>query len=637
MPRSSAPFLRRPAALAHALALAAALAAGVPAASADPESEQAGAAEGPRLRALHFEGAEAASRGRLEPLLATPIPPPWWQPWVSHPVFVEGTEEPDAERIAQHYRTLGYFETTVRPELRWSGDRREVEVVFHVDEGEPVRLVERGIEIPPGIVAEASAAAEPDEPGDLTEGLPLVVGEVFSLDRYEDAKRELLARLAEIGRPLASVEGGADVDVRTHEARLTWRVVPGPLVRFGPVRVEGLTRTDESLVRREITIAEGDVYSLSALRETRTSIQALRIFGSVIARPLPEEERPGGAGEVIWPMQVAVAERPPRSVRLGLGWGTDHHLRAQAGYEQRNWLGGARRLNTSVLYSSLERTLEASVTQPHFLARSQSLRAETRLGQELTPAYDAERLRGGVSLARDFDERWSGSLGWVYSWSAAGDVGGTANRLLDDPERRVFLHGPRFTVRRSTVANPLDARDGSRVDLSVTPWLPGLGSEVGFASIDATAAAFEPVGPTVVAGRLRLGTLQPYAGYSADEAPLPERFYTGGGSSVRGFSYWRLGPRRADGRAVGGASVLETSLELRFPIRGPLGGVTFVDAGQVDLDPWGWKLRDLTYSVGAGLRYDTPLGPIRLDLAYPLNAPEEAGTTWFHFSIGQAF
>jgi translocation and assembly module TamA len=118
---------------------------------------------------------------------------------------------------------------------------------------------------------------------------------------------------------------------------------------------------------------------------------------------------------------------------------------------------------------------------------------------------------------------------------------------------------------------------------------------------------------------------------------MPERFYTGGGSSVRGFSFWRLGPRRVDGRAIGGASVLEGSGELRFPIRGALGGVAFVDAGQVDLDPWGWKPGDLTFSLGGGLRFATPLGPIRLDIARPLNAPDDAGTTWFHFSIGQAF
>src|SRR5690606_22338181 len=454
----------------------------------------------------------------------------------------------------------------------------------------------------------------------------------------EGAKRELLGRVAEAGRPLASVEGGADVDVRTREARITWRVAPGPQVRFGPVGVEGLTRTDESLVRREIAIEEGDVYSLSALRETRTNIQALRIFGSVIVRPLPERAHAGAdPQEVTWPIEVSLQERAPRSVRLGVGWGTDDHLRLQAGYEHRNWLGGARHLDARLRWSSLERGAQATLTQPHWLARGQSLLIDNRLAIERTPAYDAERLRGELRVARGFGERWSGSVGWAYSWSAVGDASSRASNFLDDPERRVFLHGPRATLRRSTVENPLDARDGSRVELVVTPWLPGLGSDVGFAAIETNAAAFEPVGPVVLAGRLRLGTLQPYGGSSADEVPLPERFYSGGGSSVRGFSYWRLGPRQAGGQPIGGASVIEASAELRFPIRGPLGGVAFVDAGQVDLDPWGWEPDELTYSLGAGLRFSTPLGPIRLDIAHPLNAPDDAGTTWFHFSIGQAF
>jgi len=373
------------------------------------------------------------------------------------------------------------------------------------------------------------------------------------------------------------------------------------------------------------------------MRETRSNIQSLRILGSVVVRPVPEEARPGGDGDLIWPMEVAVVERPPRSVRLGVGWGTDDHLRVQAGYQQRNWLGGARHLDATARWSSLERSFQTVLTQPHWLARSQTLRVESQLGVERTPAYDAERLRGEARVARRFGEAWTASLGWAYSWSAVGDVSQRADHLLDDPERRVFLQGPRFTVRRSTVADPLDARSGTRAELSVTPWLPGLGSDVGFTSIEANAAAFQPIGPTVLAGRVRLGTLQPFGGDSADEAPLPERFYAGGGSSVRGFSFWRLGPRRADGQPIGGASVLELSTELRFPIRGALGGVTFVDAGQVDLEPWGWKPADLTVSVGAGLRYRTPLGPVRLDVAHPLNAPDDAGTTWFHFSIGQAF
>ncbi len=625
-PRGRVPSPRRFAAV---LALVCLAAAPVPVGVRADEPEAAPPSI-PRLRTLHFDGASAAARGDLTTQLTTPVPPPWWQPWVLDPPFSEGTLEPDAERLERFYRTLGFFETRVEPTLSWRDDGERADLVFAIDEGEPVKLVDRGIELP-----EAVLDLHPRE--HWTDDLPLVIGEIFSLDRYEGAKKELLARLADAGHPLASIEGGADVDVRTREARLTWRVEPGPVVRFGTVRVEGFERADEALVRREITLREGDVYSLDALRETRTGIQELRVFRSVVVRPQPEEAQAGADGDVIWPVEVLLSERPPRSVRVGIGWGTDDRLRGQLGYAQRNWLGDARHLDARLRFSRLERSFSFGVEQPHWLARRQTLRFESRLGQDLTPAFDAERLVSGVRVLRSFGSDWSAQAGYEFSWSSIGDASSTTARLLDDPERRVFLSGLRFGVRRSTVENPLDARQGTSVDLSVAPFLSTLGSDVSFVSTELGARAFQALGPTVLAGRVRLGSLQPLLGSSSDEIPLPERFYAGGGSSVRGFSFWRLGPREADGRAVGAASVFEGSLELRFPIRGPVGGVVFADAGQLDLTPWRWKPADLTVSLGGGLRIGTPLGPIRLDLAFPLNAPEESKTTFFHFSIGQAF
>ncbi len=604
---------------------------GVPASiRADAEESTADAAPDPQLRTLRFDGASAASRAELAAQLTTPVPPPWWQLWVLDPPFREITVGSDAERLERFYRTLGYFETRVEPIVHWRADGEQADLVFAIEEGEPVRLAQRGIELPAAMLALHPRTHWLDE-------LPLAVGDVFSLDRYEAAKKELLARLADAGHPLARIEGGADVDVRTLEARLTWRVEPGPVVRFGSVRVEGLERTDEALVRREITLREGDVYSLGALRETRTGIQELRIFRSVVVRPLPEEARAGTDGDVVWPVELLASERPARSVRVGVGWGTDDRLRGQLAYTHRNWLGDARHLDARLRFSSLERSFSFGVEQPHWGARRQTLRLESRLGSDLTPAFDAERLVSAVRVARRFGADWSAQAGYEFSWSSIGDADSATARLLDDPERRVFLSGLRVGLRRSTVEDPLDARQGSTIDLSVAPFLSALGSDVSFVSTQLHARAFQPVGPTVLAARVRLGSLQPLLGSSTDEIPLPQRFYAGGGSSVRGFSFWRLGPREADGRAVGGASVFEGSLELRFPIRDPVGGVVFVDAGQLDLTPWRWKPADLTVSLGAGLRVGTPLGPIRLDLAVPLNAPKEAGTTFFHFSIGQAF
>ncbi len=624
-PRGWLRLPRRLAAVIPLVCLAVAVAS-VPADAEDPDGDESL----PRLRSLRFEGLHAAARGDLTAQLSTPVPPPWWQPWVPEPPFSEGTLEPDAERLERFYRTLGYFEARAEPTLHWRDDGERAELVFDIDEGEPVRLADRGIEIPSSVLALHAREHWLDD-------LPLVVGDVFSLERYEGAKKELLARLADAGHPLAQIEGGADVDVRTREARLTWRVEPGPVVRFGVVRVDGLERTDEELVRREITLRDGDVYSLEALRETRSGIQELRVFRSVVVRPQPEEAQSGADGDVIWPVEILTSERPPRSVRVGVGWGTDDRLRAQLAYAHRNWLGDARHLDAKLRFSRLERSFSLGVEQPHWLARRQTLRLESRLGRDLTPAFDAERLVSGLRVLRNFGSHWSAQAGYEFSWSAIGDASSTTALLLDDPERRVFLSGLRFGVRRSTVEDPLDARQGSRVDLSVAPFSSALGSDVSFVSTELRARAFQPLGPTVLAGRIRLGSLQPLSGSSADEIPLPERFYSGGGSSVRGFSFWGLGPREADGRAVGGASVFEGSLELRFPIRDPVAGVVFADAGQLDLSPWRWKPADLTYSVGGGLRIATPLGPIRFDLALPLNAPSEANTTFFHFSIGQAF
>ena len=119
---------------------------------------------------------------------------------------------------------------------------------------------------------------------------------------------------------------------------------------------------------------------------------------------------------------------------------------------------------------------------------------------------------------------------------------------------------------------------------------------------------------------------------------MVERFYLGGGSSLRGFAFQGLGPvSRAHGEPVGGTSLLETSAELRFPIRASLSGVAFADAGSLDLEPHRWSLGDVVVSLGTGLRYRTPLGPVRIDVAFPIDAPSAAHVSRVFLSIGQSF
>jgi outer membrane protein assembly complex protein YaeT len=588
---------------------------------ADPEARVVGS--------LRFEGAHAASSRDLEAQIFTTARP-FWKIWAPRPQLDESVAVEDAARIARFYRTLGFFETRARVALQARSDSHVVDVTFHIDEGQPVLLAERHIEVP-----EVLAQGQP--PDYFDQGLPLVVGERFSLPSYEGAKREVNARAAEIGHPLAEVEGGADVYVPRHEAVLTWHIDPGPRVLLGPVRFTGLAAVDEALLWPEVTIHEGDVYSLEQMRETRDGIQSLGLFRSVVAQPRPELAQTAPNGDVIWPVDLSVVERPPRSVSLSLGYGTDEGPRTELSWVHRNFLGGARRLDTSLRYSSLERGFRVALQQPNWLARRQTLQLESTLGEETTPAYDAQRLVAGLRLTRPLGDVWSIRGGYEVSWSSIGSVDSEADRLLSNPESRSFLSGFRLGVRRSTVKDELDPQAGSRIDLSVAPWIPALGSDEGFVSVLLDARAYRPIAATVLAARFQIGSLEPFGGTSADSIPLPERFYLGGSSSVRGFRYWGLGPHDADGNPVGGTTLLEGSLEARFPIRASLGGVAFVDAGNLSLEPHHFDVGGLTYSVGVGVRYRTPLGPLRLDLAHALNPPSGSDTTFIHFSIGQAF
>jgi outer membrane protein assembly complex protein YaeT len=580
------------------------------------------------VRAIHWDGVHVLTTGALEDHIFTQTRP-WWRLWKPLPPFDPLTLEQDVARIEAYYRSQGHFEAHARSEVRRSANGRSVTIVFHVGEGPAVRLVARTISVPP-------LAGRPADDPAWTRDLPFAPGEVFTLDRYGAAKRELLARVADAGHPRARILGGADVDVATRSARIHWQVEPGPEVRFGPVRVEGLERVREKLVRREVTIREGEPFSVTALRKTREQVQGLGVFGSVIVQPAPNAAR-HEQGHLEWPVDVRVYERPPRSIELGVGWGTEDELRLQGRWIHRNVFGNAERLQATARYSSLVREVRADFTRPHFLGAGQSFDVRTSLGRDVLRAYDAERIVASLGVTRAFREHWTASAAYEASWASITDSTGAADRFVHHPDRQVVLSGFRMRLERVTVDDRLDPHHGSWLTLAVAPWFPALGSEEGFVSTVAEARAYQPLHRTVLAARLRVGSLTPYAGSGDRDIPMTERFYLGGAGSMRGFSYQGLGPSDASGKPVGGTSLLAGSLEWRFPVYKALGGVVFTDAGEVGLHSNRWDLADLVYSVGVGLRYATPLGPLRLDLALPLNPPHGASTSFVYFSIGQAF
>ena len=223
--------------------------------------------------------------------------------------------------------------------------------------------------------------------------------------------------------------------------------------------------------------------------------------------------------------------------------------------------------------------------------------------------------------------------------SELNDLATTTREELDSQqEADYFLSYFQTGLTRDTTNSPLNPSTGYVSSLFVEPSIEAIGSEVSYVKgiVEHKQFAQMPAG-IILAGRVLIGTIHPF-GLKQKGVPVFKRFFSGGTYSVRGYSYQKLGPKDQLGKPIGGNSLFEGNTELRFPLIGQLWGVLFIDFGNVFLESWQYNLNTLRYSTGTGIRYNTIVGPLRLDFGYLLN-PDKATTQKyrFHLSIGQAF
>lgn len=623
-----------------------------PAEPAKPEAARPSAVVGD----LDFEGNENLADSELAAVAFTRGPD--WRVWRSDPEFSEPTLAADMSRIEALYRQNGFYEARATYTLSWNDERTTVAITVHIEEGPDVTLTRLDIRIPDDI------DVPPEKIAGLRAGLPLVPGERFSAERYARARQTLLDRLAEVAHPRARIEGGATVDLEDHQAEVEWQVVPGPTVFFGEVTIEGLYLVDESTARREVRITPGERYSTRALQLTRRGMQQQGLYswvavqsrpglarrvpspGAIDAPPAPpapwagpsEAERESWDYEV-WPVEIRVTERSPYTFDMGVGYSSDESFRASVGWRNGNFLGDARKLRLEGLYSGILSKVEAEFTQPYFIDPRLSLIGRVAYRHETEPGYTADRILTSVGVSRPLTETWRGRVNYEFSWQDVTKIAPDAFFILNEPDGTSRVANVEFGLRRQTIDDLLEPTEGTWLDFVVSPALREIGSDFDFVGFLAEARGYLPTfWDGVLAGRLRIGVLQPIRDTAASEIPATQRFYSGGSNTHRGFAYHRMPPAGTSIDTIGGTSLLESSVEWRAPIWGKFGGVVFVDAGLLELDPWQFPLDQLYWAVGPGLRYDTVVGPLRFDYGFLINPPpgDFSRHQWF-ISVGHTF
>ncbi|MCR4268051.1 autotransporter assembly complex family protein [Nitratireductor sp. ZSWI3] len=417
-------------------------------------------------------------------------------------------------------------------------------------------------------------------------------------------------------------------DTRTVDAVLT--VEPGRRACYGPLTVSGTERMDPDFVARQTGLVAGREYDPDDLERARERLSKLDVFRS--AR-IEEAEEIGA--DCSLPLSLTVQERLPRRFGVGGTYSTLDGLGLQAYWMHRNLFGRAERLRFEGQVSGLgntfdpaELTYRVGVTflKPGVFTPDTDFQASVFGDREVLERYTRTGVSAEAGFRHEFTREFSGSL----------FVNGGFARFDDDFGTRNFTTvGLAGTVTYDSRDNPADATSGYFAELTAEPFY-----EMEYGNLAARMMLegrayydFGSDGRYVVAGRAKIGSL---AGAPIEETPPDKLFFAGGGGSVRGYAYRNIGVETPNGVA-GGRSLMEASAELRTRITDSIGLVGFVDAGAVGAESYPDFSENVRVGVGAGLRYLTPLGPIRLDVAVPLDRQSGDPSVAFYVGIGQAF
>jgi outer membrane protein assembly complex protein YaeT len=574
-----------------------------------------------QLRALKLRGNHAVSSRAIKHALVTK-PRTWFALWRHRPTFDPTAFTTDLERLHRLYRSRGFYHARIDHDLETDPEDRTLVAVLVIDEGVAVHVQHLEVDLGGEPLGDAEREA-------LLAKLPIHEGDRFTEEAYGKGLTYLRAYYREHGHARVQVEKHAQIDPARNSATVRYEVDSGPTAVFGTTTITGTKKVDPEIIRRELVFEPGDPFTQSRIDRTRKNLANLTLF-----RVIRIEEDPSRNPTV--DMTVHVDEAPPREIRLGIGYDTEEQVRGLAAWRHYNFLGGARQLGFTARASLIERAATADFLQPHFPGADNRVRLLFTLAQDEEDTYTLERISLSPRFEWQATQRVTGFVFHRSEYDSLSSVKEAVRRALPGgAPANVFLSGIGVGADWNETDDLLDPTRGFVVTGTVEPVGGVLGGDVSFVRGVVEGRFYQPlVAQLGGAFRLKLGTAEVLDG--TGEVPLYERFYAGGLNSVRGYGRRRVGPL-VDDEPIGGRTLVETSFELRHPITETIGAAVFLDAGQVDLRTADFPFDDLRYGAGVGVRYKSPVGPLRVDLAFPNDPPGDDAHWQVHLSLGGAF
>lgn len=511
----------------------------------------------------------------------------------------------ESKLLLERLQAEGYYDAIVRIE------KRVDKQTFIVDSGEQYSIQTLRLQLPDHLIVPVSVLG-------VSTGQPLRAESILSA---EDALQAHIRKHFCLFVIDTDYEVIADYSSKT--AHVSFRVEDSPEAHIGDVQLSGLRSVNDEYLRSRIPLRAGDCFKRSRIDAAKLVLLQTQLLSRVnvdIGEP--------ANGQVSLIFQVE--ERHHRTVSAGIGYEADDDFGLTLGWEHRNIAGKAHKLELQSKLTGSQQRLSMDYAIPHFRNKNQTLTAYGEMDREETDAFETDAVELGMKLSRPLGIKLQAAFGTELSFSEISDSLGSENEFA--------LFSLPMSIEYDRRVNLLDPREGFVVFAQFQPYRDLYDSDTDFFKSSIATSLYLSLDhlawrPTL-ALRAAAGSIR---GSNSDAIPASERFYVGGGGSVRGYPFQSLGPLQDD-KPQGGKSFTELSSELRFQWSENWGGVAFLDGGLAFADSTPLLDESLRWGAGLGLRFFSSFAPIRVDVAVPLERRRGIDDRFqLYISIGQAF
>ena len=523
--------------------------------------------------------------------------------------------EDDVPRLLQALRARGNYRAKIEVEI--DEESSPITITYLFDAG-PVYEISQ-------VVIEISPPTEDDIDLPSPNQLNLKKGKRASSIKIIEAETQLLERVRKQGFANAALgERTVIVDHDNDLMDITFRLNPGPKIYFGETNITGNEDVEARFIRRLLEWKKGRLVTPERLQKTQLNLIETGLFNSVRIEP---GKKPNQNGRV--PVRIEVKEAKHRTLEAGIRYRTDEGIGGSAGWEHRNLLGTGEQLGFELDGSQIGWKLTGEAREPDFLRRRQALVIGTEIAVENTEAFESRSIGASLGIERTVSKDMNIAAGVAFrALEVEQDDNTESFGLLSFPASYSWDHSN----------NILDPSSGGRLSIQNEPFVDVFGNDIVFNKTSVGYRRYfrlKKAKPRLIlATRAKAGFL---FGTERNNVPADERFYAGGGGSVRGYGFQLAGEIDEDDNPIGGRSLFEAAGELRSQFSDSIGAALFADSGAAFGSTIPDFEEDLLIGVGAGLRYFSPIGPIRLDVGFPLDRRDVDDAFQIYVSIGQAF